>query len=212
MGTLTYPFSLTAGQPENVNQLNANLAAISTLLNGNVDAANLTDNSISLIKLATAVQDLLVPTGSLLATGRASVPSSQWLMCDGASYLRATYPALFTAISTTYGSVDGTHFNVPDLQGRVPVGVDGPAARLTANDALGQSAGFELHTLSIAELPSHNHSPNYSDGGSGAPGSGDATNRVFRAVPATGITSFQGGGGAHNNMQPYQIVNWMIKV
>lgn len=41
MGTLTYPFTLTAGQPENVNQLNSNLAAVATVLNGSVDATNL---------------------------------------------------------------------------------------------------------------------------------------------------------------------------
>lgn len=42
MGALTYPYTLTAGQPENVNQLNSNLSAISTVLNGGVDAANVT--------------------------------------------------------------------------------------------------------------------------------------------------------------------------
>lgn len=42
MATLTYPYTLTAGQPENVNQLNSNLSAISTVLNGGVDAANVT--------------------------------------------------------------------------------------------------------------------------------------------------------------------------
>lgn len=45
-----------------------------------------------------------------------------WLNCDGASVLRATYLTLFNLIGTTFGSVDGTHFNVPDLRGRSPIG------------------------------------------------------------------------------------------
>lgn len=54
-----------------------------------------------------------------------TVAPAAWVLCDGASYLRAggTYDALFALIGTTFGSVDGTHFNVPDLRGRVPVGL-----------------------------------------------------------------------------------------
>jgi microcystin-dependent protein len=48
-------------------------------------------------------------------------------MCDGTSYLRTAYPALFTAIGTAYGTVDGTHFNVPDLRGQFLRGRDGGA-------------------------------------------------------------------------------------
>lgn len=51
-----------------------------------------------------------------------SAPSS-YLMCDGASYLRATYEDLFDVIGTTYGAADGTHFNVPDMRSRLPIGV-----------------------------------------------------------------------------------------
>lgn len=47
----------------------------------------------------------------------------QWLLCDGASLDRATYTELFTCIGTTYGSVDSSHFNLPDLRGRTIVGV-----------------------------------------------------------------------------------------
>lgn len=52
------------------------------------------------------------PPGTIVLTGGA-VPAG-WLACDGASLLRASYPALFAVIGVTYGSVDGTHFNVPD--------------------------------------------------------------------------------------------------
>lgn len=50
-----------------------------------------------------------------------TIPSG-FLLCNGASILRASYPNLFTAIGTVYGSVDGTHFNLPDLRDRIIVG------------------------------------------------------------------------------------------
>ena len=54
------------------------------------------------------------PAGLVKAYAGDTIPSGH-LLCDGTSYLRATYPGLFTAIGTLWGSVDGTHFNVPDL-------------------------------------------------------------------------------------------------
>ena len=67
------------------------------------------------------------PTGSLLPwAGAAGSPPTGYLVCDGSSLLRAgTYAALFAVVGTTYGAVDGTHFNLPNLKGKVVVGVDG---------------------------------------------------------------------------------------
>lgn len=56
------------------------------------------------------------PTGTILAFAGASVPVG-FLMADGSSQLRSAYPVLFGVIGTLYGSVDGTHFNLPDAQG-----------------------------------------------------------------------------------------------
>lgn len=50
-------------------------------------------------------------------------PPAGFLLCDGSSYLRATYANLFLVIGTVFGAVDGTHFTVPDFRGRVPVGI-----------------------------------------------------------------------------------------
>lgn len=58
-------------------------------------------------------------TGVVLPYAGSSSPSG-WLLCYGQSLLRSDYPELFANIGTTYGSVDGTHFNLPDLRGRVP--------------------------------------------------------------------------------------------
>lgn len=63
-----------------------------------------------------------LPVGMTVEYPVAAAPTG-WVLCDGASYLRtAPYDLLFGLIGTTYGSADGTHFNVPDHRGRVAVG------------------------------------------------------------------------------------------
>lgn len=70
----------------------------------------------------------LIPTGAYIPYGGISAPAG-YLMCDGTSYLRSAYPALFTAIGTAYGTADGTHFNVPDMRGIGVRGVDNGAGK-----------------------------------------------------------------------------------
>jgi microcystin-dependent protein len=181
--------------------------------------------------------------GDIKATARSTAPSG-WILCDGAIISRATFAALFTAISTAYGAGDGsTTFGIPDLRGRVPVGVDGAAARLAANDGLGQASGADGVTLTSAQsgMVSHNHG-----------GSTSAVDPLGGSLPQTGstwstLTGVTGGGAppnrlptvdspaiitnlaslnhshpigsqaaadaaqSHNNMPPYQIINWVIK-
>jgi microcystin-dependent protein len=83
----------------------------------------------------------------------------RWLLCNGSPQSSAAYPALFQAITTTYGTGDGggNDFSLPDFRGRVPVGMDSGAARVTANNTLGKSGGVEKHALSLAQIPSHSH-------------------------------------------------------
>lgn len=73
-------------------------------------------------KLNAAGMHQATPAGVVLPYAGAAAPTG-FLLCDGSSKLRADYPDLFTAISTTFGSADGTHFNVPDMRGRTSVGV-----------------------------------------------------------------------------------------
>lgn len=61
-------------------------------------------------------QDMTVPAGTVIEFAGAAAPTG-YLACDGASLLRADYAALFSAIGTTHGAADGTHFNVPDMRG-----------------------------------------------------------------------------------------------
>lgn len=91
-----------------------------------------------------------LPAGLIVMYGGSSAPSG-WLLCDGTSYLRASYPTLFTAIGTAFGSVDSTHFNVPDMRTRFPRG-------LNTGDTLGATGGSD--TINIAHthtVNSHTH-------------------------------------------------------
>ncbi len=122
-----------------------------------------TSRTGSLIKLSGNVSDTLLGTGAwgnLFFPGFVSDYAGQtapsgWLLCDGSSYLRATYPNLFTAIGTTFGSVNGSSFNVPDIRGRFTVGA-GHGIGLT-NRVLGTAGGEESHVLAIGELAAHTH-------------------------------------------------------
>lgn len=73
------------------------------------------------------------PAGTVFDYAGTAVPIG-YLATDGASYLRTDYPALFTAISTTWGAADGTHFNVPNFNGRTLV-ADGTGTVFEASTA-----------------------------------------------------------------------------
>lgn len=170
-----------------------------------------------------------------------SAAPTGWLLCDGSAVSRANYPALFAIIGTNYGVGDGsTTFNLPDLRGRVPVGVDGSNASF---NALNKTGGEQQHTLTNSEMPSHDHSsPTGSTGvshqhtlpfewvatttaggaatrvtdidnitgGSGTNSSGTTTVPTVSTSHTHSITP-QGGGNAHENMPPFVTVNYIIK-
>lgn len=63
-----------------------------------------------------------MPAGAVIPYAGAAAPTG-FLLCDGSSLLRTSYAGLFSAIGTVFGSVDGTHFTIPDMRSRIPVGV-----------------------------------------------------------------------------------------
>lgn len=119
-----------------------------------------------------------------------------WLPCDGALVSNVDYPALWGAIGTTYGGTGSTSFAVPDLRGRVAIGVSG-------SFALGDNGGETDHTLIEAEMPAHVHSTGNSLLlGTSVPPPLDA----LGPNPLPAFTGSTGGSGAHNNMQPYLVL------
>jgi microcystin-dependent protein len=139
-----------------------------------------------------------------------------WLLCDGSAVSRATYSglnSLMASLSYPYGAGDGvTTFNVPDMRGKVPGGIGLGTYTGATTHALGSFLGQELHTLTIPEMPVHQH---FIQGIAGFfPG---ATGGIIGGAPATNGstnapsfndagTSLTGGTAyvtqGHNNIQP----------
>jgi len=141
----------------------------------------------------------VVPSGTILPFAGQIIPIG-YLLCDGSAVSRTTYSNLFSVIGTYYGAGDGsTTFNLPDLRGRAPFGV---GASGIVN--IGEKGGEQMHTLTVAEMPSHNHSLR-NTGTTASPSSGYAAGR------GSGWTGYTGGNKPHNNMPPYQGVNYIIK-
>lgn len=214
--------------------------------------ASISSSGTMTVQSIVSVQPLaLVPTGSMMPFAGSTAPD-QFLLCQGQAVSRSTYATLFSVIGTTYGAGDNsTTFNLPNLNGRVPVGKD---SAQTEFDLLGEAGGSKTHTLTTAEMPSHTHTQNshnhtqdahsHSAGDNGHSHGGvpqlgtvsvpsgsfygvlgsygeKSTNTGYASVyvnnatatnqAATATNQNTGGGGAHNNLQPYLVTNYIIK-
>lgn len=140
-----------------------------------------------------------------------------YLPCDGRTLNIASYNALYALIGTRFGGNGTTTFNLPDLRGRIAVGM-GQGTGLT-NRIIGAVGGAETHLLSANEMPVHTHSLPVNTG----VGNTDIPNGTFLArnsegvkqysnTPSTsyGILSNAGNGQSHNNMPPFVTMNFVI--
>jgi microcystin-dependent protein len=149
-----------------------------------------------------------------------------WFLCNGQSLSIADYSALFNLIGTTYGGNGTTNFNLPNLQGRVPMHM-GTSSQMTT--VLGQPLGTSNVTLSVPQMPAHNHTITLGQVQSGGQPLRTATpspttylaNTDYDAVynsssPALNATlsnntiGMAGGSQPHDNMQPYQVISFCI--
>ena len=150
-----------------------------------------------------------------------------WKLCNGQELTKASYPELYAVIGDAYGTAsDNNHFKLPDLSGRTPIG--------TSNDyVLASSGGETTHKLTSAEcaLPNHSHAigassnmrfmvaPYDSTGftrhtvssGSGAANMLRSSQPISRYQNTDGA-SIANATNAHNNMQPYLTINFLIYV
>lgn len=170
------PAAAVSGTTITAAGINARFAALFAALDAGV-------TGLDIDSIATSLRALLIPTGAILATGRAAADTG-FLLCNGAAVSRTTYSALFTAIGTAYGTGDGsTTFNVPDLLGRTPIGA-GAGAGLTA-----RTRGTELGSESYPDTSRTNV-------------------EAFLGDFATEVVLGLVGGG---NMQPSTVVTFQIK-
>lgn len=107
------------------------------------------------------------PKGMVSPYAGASAPTG-WLLCDGAAVSRTTYASLYGVVGDTYGAGDGTTtFNVPNLKGRVIVGIDGADSDFNTR---GETGGWKATQAHTHDLSSHTHSDDHVHGVYGAGG------------------------------------------
>lgn len=104
----------------------------------------------STLLATTAAAGENAPAGAVAAFAMNSAPTG-WLKANGAAISRSTYATLFAAISTTFGSGDGsTTFNVPDLRGEFVRGWDdGRGVDTSRSFGTSQSHQFAAHTHTV---------------------------------------------------------------
>ena len=138
-----------------------------------------------------------------------------YAQCDGQLLPISQYSALFSLLGTTYGGDGRTTFALPDLRGRCPIHM-GTGPGLSPR-SIGGKAGVEMTQLTVNEMPSHTHQlrasnlvPNEESPEENYPAA-SSLNPYTGASPTQSSNTIQNTGGqAHNNMQPYLAVNFII--
>lgn len=161
-------------------------------------------------------------------------PPNGWEFCSGQLLPISENEALFQLIGTTYGGDGQETFALPDLRGRVPIHMgDGPSGIYYQ---LGEMGGVETVTLTVQQIPIHNHpltGPLMPAYGANPGTTGTATGNFpsispgtklystirqdekFMAAPDSSpnqVLSPTGGSQPHDNMQPYLCVNYIISL
>lgn len=138
-----------------------------------------------------------------------------WMFCDGALLPISENETLFQLIGTTYGGDGQETFGLPDLRGRLPV-------HQGSGFILAETGGAEEITLTVNQIPTHDHPFLAAEGAANAVSPGgnlpaEALKR-FYAAPGTLVPMAASSGGAtggsqpHSNFQPYLCINHIISL
>jgi len=164
-----------------------------------------TENELDEISKATALLEYEVQSsmiGMIIPNVLAAYTGLEILPCDGSTYLKSDYPELSALIAPEY-EVDPTHFRVPNLQGKFPLG-SGDV------ETLGSNGGEKEHTLTIAEMPNHNHDYQMPTFNVDIESVGVPDPTGVGNPPQVWSTTYTGGDSPHNNMPPYEVINYGI--
>ena len=146
-----------------------------------------------------------------------------WALCDGQLLAIAQNTALFSILGTIYGGDGRVTFALPDMRGRLPMH-EGTGPGLSPK-SLGERGGQERVLLNTLQIPSHNHSvtmhlaagaANTTTGANNPLGNisganiydneDDVGNKTLKGI----VQQNAGGSQSHNNLQPYEVLNFII--
>lgn len=139
-----------------------------------------------------------------------------WAMCDGSLLPISENEAMFTLIGTTFGGDGQETFGLPDLRGRVPI-------HRSNSHPIGESGGVESVTLTVDELPAHRHTFNATTAlgtqptpGGNTPAQSGTMQWYTEDTPSQSFAAQAlaptGGNQPHENMPPFQAVNYIISL
>jgi microcystin-dependent protein len=135
-----------------------------------------------------------------------------WAMCNGQLLPINQNQPLFSLLGTTFGGDGRVNFALPNLRGRTPIHVG-------AGHTLGEAAGSSAVTITMSQMPAHNHNAQGSsaNGASVLPTDGVLAGAAGLYGPPADLTSLLpasitnvGGSQAHTNMQPYLVLTFCI--
>jgi microcystin-dependent protein len=139
-------------------------------------------------------------------------PPKQWAFCNGQFLPINQNQALFSLLGTMYGGNGVTTFALPDLRGRVPIHVGSGFTQ-------GESGGEPAHTLTLSEMPAHNHMVSASSASASADGPAgnlwaNGSQAAYTTVPAVSLNPQAvvtvGGSQPHENRSPFLVLNFCI--
>lgn len=176
---------------------------------GNADAEFARDKAVEMINGIEFSEENPLPVykppvGTINFFADDSMPVG-WLPCHGQSLLRADYTELFALIGTRFGSVDSTHFSLPELRSKFPVG----AYHNVSGYELADTGGASSVTLTTAQIPAHSHNGVVSPNNPVSNRAVVATGGV-QTVRTAGTSDSEGGGTSHENRPPYIALETMI--
>lgn len=240
MAALSVPYSFVDATQIVASQMNSNFTAVKTFVDNLSNGTNIDAGAVTTDKLAAATVQLLAPTGVVNAYAGSVAPTG-WLLCDGTAVSRSTYSALFALVGTTYGVGDGSAtFNLPNLKGRMPIGRDAAQAEFDVlGETGGSKTSTAPHTHNIDHNHAaftitgggHGHTFQNADNSPfNVINAADAAGLLITSYTPTGV----GGDGSHShtvdvpalgttasgpssteaasgNLQPYLVVNYIIK-
>ena len=142
-----------------------------------------------------------------------------WAFCDGQLLAVSQNDALFSLLGTIYGGDGRTTFGLPDLRGRTPIHAgQGPGL---SNRRLGAKAGAENVTLTVNQLPAHNHTALQANSQTATDLAGNNEVNAQSTVDVyvdevanlnmnSGAVTAVGGSNSHTNLMPFLCIHFII--